>query len=107
MYSEYEVDSTTKPPCPLKGGVPAGSVVPPFRGLGGLLKTYLSPSCHPLSPSNRVQTLCSRTFCHPDTLFSKKTVISPLPRAGHHHYFYNAKEIIIHCTDKPFALSYG
>ena len=31
----------------------------------------LSPFCHPLSPSDRVQTSCTSAFCHPDTLFFK------------------------------------
>ena len=37
------------------------------------VRTLLSPSCHPCHPWKRVQTPCTSTFCHPDTLFSKKT----------------------------------
>ena len=53
-------------------------------GLGGTKSTYyhlfercarqhLSPSCHPCHPVKRVQTPCTSAFCHPDTLFSKKS----------------------------------
>ena len=34
----------------------------------------LSPSCHPCHPQKRVQTPYISAFCHPDTLFSKKSI---------------------------------